>query len=85
MSHKKGSAVRLITQEVLGTGALFGRFRFMQFKPLADIYGLELVDKLGQKYGITIEEPVAGYLTRRSYGSLLHSLCDDAGAGARAH
>ena len=70
-----GSAVRLITQEVLGTGALFGRFRFMQFKPLADIYGLELVDKLAQKYGVTIEEPVAGYLTRRCGGNSFYIRC----------
>ena len=75
MPHQEGSAVRLITQEVLGTGALFGRFRFMQFKPLADIYGLELVDKLGQKYGITIEEPVAGYLTRRCGGNPFYIRC----------
>lgn len=70
-----GSAVRLITQEVLGTGALFGRFRFMQFQPLPDIYGLELVDKLGHKYGIAIEEPVAGYLTRRCGGNPFYIRC----------
>ena len=75
MSHKKGSAVRLITQEVLGTGALFGRFRFMQFQPLSDIYGLELVDKLGQKYGLTVPEPVAGYLTRRCGGNPFYIRC----------
>ena len=70
-----GSAVRLITQEVLGTGALFGRFRFMQFQPLSDIYGLELVDKLGQKYGLTVPEPVAGYLTRRCGGNPFYIRC----------
>ena len=70
-----GSAVRLITQEVLGTGALFGRFRFMQFKPLSDIYGIELVDKLAQKYGIAVEEPVAGYLTRRCGGNPFYIRC----------
>lgn len=36
-----GSAVRLITQEVLGTGALFGRFRYLEFPPIEDVYGLE--------------------------------------------
>jgi hypothetical protein len=64
-----GSAIRLINQEVLGTGALFGRFRYLEFPPLEDIFGLELVDKLAHKYHIQIEEPVAGYLVTRCGGS----------------
>ena len=70
-----GSAVRLITQEVLGTGALFGRFRFMKFQPLEDIYGLELVDKLAKKYGVIIDEQVAGYLTTRCGGNPFYIRC----------
>ncbi len=70
-----GSAVRLITQEVLGTGALFGRFRFIEFPPLEDIYGLELVDKLAHKYGLKIEEPLAGYLATRCGGSPFYINC----------
>jgi hypothetical protein len=70
-----GSAVRLITQEILGTGALFGRFRFLEFPPLEDIYGLELVDKLAHKYGLQIEEPVAGYLVTRCGGSPFYIGC----------
>ena len=70
-----GSAVRLITQEVLGTGALFGRFRYLQFPPLEDVYGLELVDKLAQKYGVTVPEPVAGYLVTRCGGNPFYLRC----------
>ncbi|MDY7080442.1 MAG: ATP-binding protein [Chloroflexota bacterium] len=64
-----GSAVRLINQEVLGTGALFGRFRYIEFPPMEDVYGLELVDKLAFKYGPTISEPVAGYVVTRCGGN----------------
>jgi len=64
-----GSAIRLINQEVLGTGALFGRFRYLEFLPLEDIFALELVDKLARKYGLRIAEPVAGYLVTRCGGS----------------
>jgi hypothetical protein len=60
-----GSAVRLINQEVLGTGALFGRFDYEPFPPLEHVYGLELVDKLAFKYGLTVPEPVAGCLVTR--------------------
>jgi hypothetical protein len=70
-----GSAVRLINQEVLGSGALFGRFDYLEFPPLEDIYGLELVDKLARKYGIAIEEPVAGYLVTRCGGSPFYVNC----------
>jgi hypothetical protein len=70
-----GSAVRLITQEVLGTGALFGRFRFVEFSPLEEIYALELVDKLAHKYGVRIEEPVAGYLVARCGASPFYVYC----------
>ena len=70
-----GSAVRLITQELLGTGALFGRFRFMEFRPLEDIYGLELVEKLALKYGITINELVAGVVVKRCGGNPFYIRC----------
>jgi len=70
-----GSAVRLITQEVLGTGALFGRFDFIEFPPLEDIYGLELVDKLAHKHSVQIEEPVAGYLVTRCGGGPFYIHC----------
>jgi hypothetical protein len=70
-----GSAVRLITQEVLGTGALFGRFRFIEFPPLEDVYGLELVDKLAFKHSLHVPEPTAGYLVRRCGGSPFYIRC----------
>jgi putative NIF3 family GTP cyclohydrolase 1 type 2 len=75
-----GSAIRLITQEVLGTGALFGRFRYIEFPPLEGIYALELVDKLAHKYGVQIEEPVAGHLVTRCGGSpfYIHSVFSQA-------
>jgi hypothetical protein len=63
-----GSAIRLINQEVLGTGALFGRFRYLEFSPLEDIFALELVDRLAHKYGVQVPEPVAGYLVTRCGG-----------------
>jgi hypothetical protein len=70
-----GSAIRLINQEVLGTGALFGRFDYLEFPPLEDIFALELVEKLARKYGLQIEEPVAGYLVTRCGGSPFYIYC----------
>ena len=70
-----GSAVRLITQEILGTGALFGRFEYFPFPPLPNIYGLELVDKLAHKYGLEIPEPVAGYIVTRCGGNPFYIRC----------
>ena len=70
-----GSAIRLITQEVLGTGALFGRFGHLHFPPLEAVYGLEMVDKLATKYGLTISEPVAGYLVNRCGGNPFYIRC----------
>jgi hypothetical protein len=55
--------------------ALFGRFRFLEFPPLEDIYALELVDKLAHKYGLQIAEPVAGYLVTRCGGSPFYIGC----------
>jgi hypothetical protein len=60
-----GSAIRLINQEVLGTGALFGRFDYIEFPPLEDIFALELVDRLAHKHHLAITEPVAGHLVAR--------------------
>jgi len=70
-----GSAVRLINQEVLGTGALFGRFRYIEFPPMENVYGLELVEKLAFKYGLTIPEPVAGYVVTRCGGNPFYIRC----------
>ncbi len=70
-----GSAIRLITQEVLGTGALFGRFRHLKFPPMEAVYGLEMVDNLATKYGLTISEPVAGYLVNRCGGNPFYIRC----------
>ena len=70
-----GSAVRLINQEVLGTGALFGRFRYIEFPPMENVYGLELVEKLAFKYGLTIPEPVAGYIVTRCGGNPFYIRC----------
>jgi hypothetical protein len=70
-----GSAVRLITQEVLGTGALFGRFDFIEFPPLEEVYALELVDRLAHKHGVQIEEPLAGHLVARCGASPFYINC----------
>jgi hypothetical protein len=70
-----GSAIRLINQEVLGTGALFGRFDYLEFPPLEDLFALELVEKLARKRGLQIAEPVAGYLVTRCGGSPFYINC----------
>ncbi len=70
-----GSAIRLITQEVLGTGALFGRFGHFKFLPMEAVHGLEMVDKLAVKYGLSISEPVAGYLVNRCGGNPFYIRC----------
>jgi hypothetical protein len=70
-----GSAIRLINQEVLGTGALFGRFRYLEFPPLEQVYGLELVDRLAHKYGVEIPEEMGGYITSRCGGNPFYIRC----------
>jgi len=60
---------------VLGTGALFGRFDYLEFPPLEDLFALELVEKLARKRGLQIAEPVAGYLVTRCGGSPFYINC----------
>jgi len=60
---------------VLGTGALFGRFRYIEFPPLEDIFGLELVDRLAHKHHLAITEPVAGHLVVRCGGNPFYINC----------
>ena len=70
-----GSAIRLINQEVLGTGALFGRFRYLEFPPLEQVYAQELVDKLAHKYGVAIPEEIGGYIASRCGGNPFYIRC----------
>ena len=70
-----GSALSLITQKILGTGALFGRFTPIHFPPMPNIHCLELVEKLAHKYTITVPEPVAGYLVSRCGGNPFYLWC----------
>lgn len=70
-----GSAVSLITQEVLGTGPLFGRFDFIRFKPLEDIYGAELIKRLSFKYQIEISEELGMHLVKRTDGNPFYISC----------
>ncbi|MFQ5615589.1 MAG: hypothetical protein ACE5GO_03915 [Anaerolineales bacterium] len=70
-----GSALRLITQKTLGTGALFGRFSTYHFPPMPNIHGLELVEKLARKYQVAVPEPVAGYLVSRCGGNPFYIWC----------
>ncbi|MBV7338143.1 hypothetical protein KFU94_59945 [Chloroflexi bacterium TSY] len=69
-----GSAIRILTKEILGRGALYGRFRNRPIQALSGYWGTELVKRAGQHYGTTISELMAPIVAERCGGNPFYIL-----------
>jgi hypothetical protein len=75
-----GSAVTLLTKDIIGRGGLFGRFRAEYIRGLESYYVTELCEKLGRHYNVQINPEMAAELTRRTGGNPFYIDCIFAGA-----
>lgn len=75
-----GSAVTLLTKDIIGRGSLFGRFRAMYIRGLEGYYVLELCQKLGKHYGVGVIPEMSAELARRTGGNPFYLDCIFAGA-----
>jgi hypothetical protein len=63
-----GSAMSMLA-DILGRGALFGRFLERQISPLTDYYGAELALRAARYYGVTLPEEMSPVVTDRCGGN----------------
>jgi hypothetical protein len=64
-----GSAMSILAREILGRGALFGRFRSQPIKPLTEYWGAELALRVAAYYRIELPETVAPVVANRCGGN----------------
>jgi len=64
-----GSAMSILSHEILGKGSLFGRFRSIPIKPFTKYYGAELAIKAGKYYGSEFSLEMAFYIANRCGGN----------------
>ncbi len=64
-----GSAMSILTQEIIGRGALFGRFTGEQIHPLTQYWGTELALRAARYYGVTITQEMAPVMADRCGGN----------------
>jgi len=64
-----GSAMRILTDEILGKGALYGRFKAKQIKSFTDYYGEELVHRAAAYYQAKISTEMAPVISDRCGGN----------------
>ncbi len=64
-----GSAMSILAGEILGRGALFGRFESEPIGPMTDYWGAELALKAGRHYQATLPEDLAPVLSARCGGN----------------
>jgi len=64
-----GSAMRILQDEILGTGALYGRFESEAIKRFTDYYGEELAIKAAAFYGTTIHPEMPPIISDRCGGN----------------
>jgi len=70
-----GSAVTLMTQDILGRGSLFGRTRPIYIRGLEGYHVEELCQKLGRYYGVNITSEMSAELSRRTGGNPYYLNC----------
>ncbi len=79
-----GSAMSILTQEIIGRGALFGRFTGERIEPLTQYWGAELTRRAARFYGTEVPEEMTARL--RSVQSKPHRHSLKAGRlSARSH
>ncbi|MCP4691646.1 MAG: hypothetical protein GY859_26605 [Desulfobacterales bacterium] len=64
-----GSALSILADEILGKGALYGRFRSRYIEPFTDYYGKELALRAAKYYQAEIPEIMAPVLSHRCGGN----------------
>jgi hypothetical protein len=64
-----GSAMTILSMELVGTGALFGRFYFNKIEPLTSYYGAELALKAAAHYQADISKEMSGIISDRCGGN----------------
>ena len=64
-----GSALSMLADEILGKGALYGRFESFPIKPFSDYYGEELVLRAARYYGADISRVMAPAISNRCGGN----------------
>ena len=75
-----GSAVTLLTKDIIGRGPLYGRFRAEYIRGLDGYYVMELAQRLSRQYGVAVTPETAGELDRRTGGNPCYLDCIFAGA-----
>ena len=64
-----GSAMSILAREILGRGALFGRFRSKPIDPLTGYWGSELARRSADHYKANVSEEIAPVLAERCGGN----------------
>jgi len=64
-----GSAMSILAGEILGRGALFGRFESEPVKPLSEYWGAELVSRSARYYHAHVPEEIAPVVAARCGGN----------------
>jgi len=75
-----GSAVTLLTKDIIGRGSLFGRFRAEYIRGLEGYHVIELCQKLGKHQDVKVNVEMASYLSDRTGGNPFYLECIFAGA-----
>jgi hypothetical protein len=75
-----GSAVTLLTKDIIGRGALFGRFRAQYIRGLEGYYVLELCQKLSKHHNVEVNPEMAAEIARRTGGNPFYIQCIFEGA-----
>jgi len=64
-----GSAMHMLSHEILGRGSLFGRFRSKPIGPFTEYYGTELAIKAASYRNVKISLGMATYLSKKCGGN----------------
>ncbi len=64
-----GSAMSILAREIIGRGALFGRFRSREIRALTEYHGAELASRAARFYGVEIPETMAPAVALRCGGN----------------
>ncbi|MCP4574741.1 MAG: hypothetical protein GY846_00435, partial [Deltaproteobacteria bacterium] len=64
-----GSAMSILVNEILGRGALFGRFSSKNIEPLTNYYGKELAGRAGSYHHVDIPDVMAPVISDRCGGN----------------
>lgn len=64
-----GSAMSILSREIIGRGSLFGRFDGMNIKPMSEYWGAELALRAAYYYGSEVPEIMAPVVANRCGGN----------------